>query len=139
MRARRSINEVEEVSEINVSPLIDMVFILLIFFIVTTVFVEEEGINVDKPTPQPPDEQQEKPDEPVMIKVTVANQVIHDGKPITMNRVETVVKNALSKADVPVIMQVERGALSGTMIQVMDRAKLAGADKISVTAIDSSS
>ena len=41
MRARRSINEVEEVSEINVSPLIDMVFILLIFFIVTTVFVEE--------------------------------------------------------------------------------------------------
>ena len=49
MRARRSINEVEEVSEINVSPLIDMVFILLIFFIVTTVFVEETGVEVDKP------------------------------------------------------------------------------------------
>ncbi len=139
MSSRRRVHKGEENTDINISPMIDMVFILLIFFIVTTVFVEEEGINVDKPTPQPPDKEQEKPDEPVMLKVTVANQIIYDGNPITINRVETVVKNALSKADVPVIMQVERGALSGTMIQVMDRAKLGGADKISVTAIDSSS
>ena len=139
MSSRRKVNKGEERTDINISPMIDMVFILLIFFIVTTVFVEEEGIGVDKPTPQPPEKEQEKKDEPVMLKVTVANQILHQGAPITINRVETVVKNALSKADVPVILQVERGALSGTMIQVMDRAKLGGADKISVTAVDSSS
>ncbi|MGA1204354.1 MAG: ExbD/TolR family protein [Opitutales bacterium] len=139
MSSRTRLHKGEEGTDINISPMIDMVFILLIFFIVTTVFVEEEGIGVDKPTPQPPETEQEKKDEPVMLKVTVANQIIHEGKPITLNRVETVVKNALSKADVPVIMQVERGALSGTMIQVMDRAKLGGADKISVTAVDASS
>ena len=49
MKYRRSISETEEISEINVSPLIDMVFILLIFFIVTTVFVEETGIEVQRP------------------------------------------------------------------------------------------
>ena len=49
MKYRRSISESEEISEINVSPLIDMVFILLIFFIVTTVFVEETGIEVQRP------------------------------------------------------------------------------------------
>jgi len=136
MSSRRRINKGEETTDINISPMIDMVFILLIFFIVTTVFVEEEGIGVDKPTPKPPDEQQEDPDEPVMLRVTVSNQIIHDGKVVTLNRVETIVKNALSKADVPVIMQVERGALAGIMVQVMDRAKVGGADKISVTAVD---
>jgi biopolymer transport protein ExbD len=136
MSSRNRLNKGEERTDINISPMIDMVFILLIFFIVTTVFVEEEGIGVDKPTPQPPDEQQDDPDEPVMLRVTVANQILYDGKVVTLSRVETIVKNALSKADVPVIMQVERGALSGIMVQVMDRAKIGGADKISVTAVD---
>ena len=64
MSKRGSILQDEaEMSDINISPMIDMVFILLIFFIVTTVFVEEEGLTVDKPTPQPPDTQQEKKDE----------------------------------------------------------------------------
>jgi biopolymer transport protein ExbD len=136
MSSRRRLNKGEERTDINISPMIDMVFILLIFFIVTTVFVEEEGINVDKPTPQPPEDQQEEPDEPVMLRVTVNNQVLFDGNVVTLNRVETIVKNALAQADVPVIMQVERGALAGTMVQVMDRAKLGGATKVSVTAID---
>ena len=116
--------------------MIDMVFILLIFFIVTTVFVEEEGLSVDKPTPQPPDQQQEEPDEPIMLRITVNNQVIYEGDAVTLNRVETIVKNVLSQSDVPVIMQVERGALAGIMVQVMDRAKLGGAEKISVTAVN---
>lgn len=136
MSSRNRLHKGEESTEINISPMIDMVFILLIFFIVTTVFVEEEGIGVDKPTPQPPEDQEDEPDEPVLLRVTVNNQIIHDDQVVTLNRVETIVKNALSKADVPVIMQVERGALSGIMVQVMDRAKIGGADKISVTAVD---
>ena len=49
MRARRSVTDSDEAMDINISPLIDMVFILLIFFIVTTVFVEETGVEVEKP------------------------------------------------------------------------------------------
>jgi biopolymer transport protein ExbD len=136
MSSQRRLNKGEERTDINISPMIDMVFILLIFFIVTTVFVEEEGLSVDKPTPQPPDQQQDEPDEPIILKVTGNNQVVYDGNVVTLNRVETIVKTELSKADVPVIMQVERGALAGVMVQVMDRAKIAGAEKISVTAVN---
>mgnify|MGYP005853606133 CR=1 FL=1 len=136
MSSHRRLNKEEERTNINISPMIDMVFILLIFFIVTTVFVEEEGISVEKPTPQPPDQQQEEPDEPIMLRITVNNQVIYEGDTVTLNRVETIVKNVLSQSDVPVIMQVERGALAGIMVQVMDRAKLGGAEKISVTAVN---
>lgn len=136
MSSRRKINKGEERTSINISPMIDMVFILLIFFIVTTVFVEEQGINVDKPTPTPPDQEQDDPDEPIIFRVTANNQVVHEKIVIPLSRVETVVKQVLSQTDVPVIMQVERGALAGIMIQVMDRAKLGGAEKISVTAVD---
>ena len=137
--SRRRIHKGEESTDINISPMIDMVFILLIFFIVTTVFVEEEGIGVDKPTPSS-EPLEDKDNEPVMLTVTVANQILYNGTSISLNRVETVVKNALSQnSELPVIMKVERGALAGTMIKVMDRAKMGGAEKISVTAIDSNS
>ena len=49
MKARRSVTDSEEISEINISPLIDMVFILLIFFLVTTSFVSETGVDADRP------------------------------------------------------------------------------------------
>jgi len=136
MSSRTRIHKTDERTDINISPMIDMVFILLIFFIVTTVFVEEKGVGVDKPTPKPPDKQEEKKDEPVMLKVTTSNQVLYEGNVITLNRVETIVRNTLAQADVPVILEVQRGALAGMMIQVMDRAKIGGATKISVTAID---
>lgn len=136
MSSFRRLNKTEDRTDINISPMIDMVFILLIFFIVTTVFVEESGINVDKPTPQPPEEKQEEKDDPIILKVTVNNQILHNGEVVTLSRIETIVRSTLAKSDVPVIMQVERGALAGTMVQVMDRAKLGGADKISVTALN---
>ncbi len=133
--SRNRIRKSEEKTDINISPMIDMVFILLIFFIVTTVFVEEEGLGVDKPTPQPPDEQEEEKDEPLILRVTKTNQVLHEGTIVSLNRVETIVKNTLSQSDVPLIMQVERGSLAGKMVQVMDRAKMSGAEKISVTSV----
>ena len=137
MSSRARIHRGEDRTDINISPMIDMVFILLIFFIVTTVFVEEEGLNVDKPTPAPPQTEQEEKEEPVMILVTANNQIQHNKKTLTLSNVETIVRESMSKnPELPVIMKVERGALAGIMIQVMDRAKIGGADKISVTSVD---
>lgn len=133
MSSRRHVKKTEEKTDINISPMIDMVFILLIFFIVTTVFVEEEGLDVDKPTPQPPDDQKDDDRDPVMFRLTSTNQVVHEGETVPLGRIELIVRNALAQQTVPVILQVESGALSGLMIQVMDRAKLGGANIISVT------
>lgn len=134
MSSQRHIKKGSKDTDINISPMIDMVFILLIFFIVTTVFVEEVGTEVTKPEVDPITT---TADDPISLKVTVSNQVYFNGDLVPINRVEALVSGALSQnPEQPVIMQVERNALSGTMIQVMDSAKLGGADKISVTAVD---
>ncbi len=134
MSSQRHVRKDSKETDINISPMIDMVFILLIFFIVTTVFVEEAGIKVDKPEAKG---DTNPVDDPISLRVTVSNQVYFNGDPVPLSRVESLVSGALSRnRELPVIMQVERNALSGTMIQVMDSAKLGGADKVSVTAVD---
>jgi biopolymer transport protein ExbD len=136
MSKNRQLKKGEEKTDINISPMIDMVFILLIFFIVTTVFVEEQGIDVDKPVPSVDPKDDDK-DEPVLLRVNRNNQVTWHNEVIGIARVELIVRNALAKSpDLPVILQVERGAVAGTMIQVMDKANIGGAKKISVTEID---
>lgn len=136
MSRSRNIKQKDENTEINISPMIDMVFILLIFFIVTTVFVDEVGINVDKPQPAPPDKQNEEPKEPIVFKIMANGQVLHRNDQVTMAQVQQIVEDVRSRSDVPVILQVQRNALAGLMVQVIDYARLAKADKISVTSID---
>lgn len=135
MSKANRLKKTDDNTEINISPMIDMVFILLIFFIVTTVFVDEKGLAADKPQPsaQPTDPTD---DEPVVFKVLANGQIEFEGNRIPLTRIELITKTRLSQADVPVIIQVDRSAIAGMMIQVMDRAKLGGADKISVTQLN---
>ena len=71
----------EEAMDINISPLIDMVFILLIFFIVTTVFVEETGVEVEKPEAA---SAMQLDKNSVLIAVTTKGQVVYGGKERTL-------------------------------------------------------
>jgi biopolymer transport protein ExbD len=137
MSRQRRIKKTDDKTEIDISPMIDMVFILLIFFIVTTVFVDEIGIKVDKPQPKPPDSKEEKKSDPIIFKIQANGQVVHKGDQVTMPQVEKIVRDVLSRDDVPVILEVQRNALSGLMVQVIDASYLAKEDvKISVTAVD---
>ncbi len=137
MSRNRQIKQTEDNTDINISPMIDMVFILLIFFIVTTVFVDEIGIHVDKPQPQPPDAEQQERDDPIVFRILTNGQVMHGNNSVTMNQVEDIVRETLSQVDVPVILEVQRNALSGLMVQVVDRAYSAEPEvNISVTAVD---
>lgn len=113
--------------EINLSPMIDMVFILLIFFIVTTVFVEETGVEVNKPEASA-SVQLEK--NSILIAVTKENKVIYGGRDIGVNGVGAIVKRLLLNEDLPVIIQSDEGASHGTFSRVYGEAKLAGAKKI---------
>ena len=79
MRGRRSVTGTEEGMDINISPLIDMVFILLIFFIVTTVFVEETGVDVEKPEAASAVQLEKNS---ILIAVTSKGQVVYGGKEI---------------------------------------------------------
>ncbi len=129
MKYRRSINESEEISEINVSPLIDMVFILLIFFIVTTVFVEETGVEVDKPQAASAVSLEKNS---ILLAVTSKGQVVYGGREIGVAGVRPLVKRMTQAEDMPVIVQGDENANYGVVLQVVDEAKLGGANSVSL-------
>jgi len=114
---------------IDMSPMIDCVFILLIFFIVTTTFVEETGVEVDKPQAAS-SVQLEKTS--ILIALTDKGEVIYGGREIGVSGVQPLVKRMLQKEDVPVIIQADTNAQSGMLVRIIDEAKLAGAVKVSV-------
>ena len=114
---------------VDISPLIDCVFILLIFFIVTTTFVEETGVEVDKPQAAS-SVQLEKTS--ILLALTEKGEVIYGGREIGFGGVRQLVKRTLQKEDVPVIIQVDAAADSGLLVRVIDEAKLGGASKVSL-------
>jgi biopolymer transport protein ExbD len=116
---------------IDISPLIDCVFILLIFFIVTTTFVEETGVEVDKPQAAS-SVRLEKTS--ILLALTEKGEVVYGGRKIGLSGVRQVVKRMLQQEDVPVIIQADAGASSGLLVRVVDEAKLAGATKVSLAA-----
>lgn len=121
---------------IDMSPLIDCVFILLIFFIVTTTFVEETGVEVDKPQAAS-SVRLEKTS--ILIALTDKGEVVYGGREIGVSGVQPLVKRMLQKEEVPVIIQADTAAQSGLLVRIIDEAKLAGAVKVSIASRQSKS
>ncbi|MCL4785448.1 MAG: biopolymer transporter ExbD [Verrucomicrobia bacterium] len=129
MRYRKAIVESEEVSDINVSPLIDMVFILLIFFIVTTVFVEETGVDVDKPQAASAVNLEKNS---ILLAVNAKGQVIYGGKEIGVGGVRPLVRRLTQQEQMPVIIQGDRKSTFDVIMRVLDESKLGGAKNVSL-------
>ena len=127
-------NNSEDNSEVavDISPLIDCVFILLIFFIVTTTFVEETGVEVDKPQAAS-SVQLEKTS--IMIAITENGEIVYGGNEIGISGIRPLVKRMMQKEEVPVIVQADQNVMSGLLVRVIDEAKLAGAVKVSISTL----
>ena len=122
----------EEETQIHISPLIDCVFILLIFFIVTTRFIDEKGIEVDKPQPSS-SANSDSESENLVLTVTEKGKILLDNTEMTLTAVQTAVERATrKKEDAPVIVQAVAAAPSGTLVKVIDAAKLGGALSVSL-------
>jgi biopolymer transport protein ExbD len=132
MRNRRSLVDSENLEEINISPLIDMVFILLIFFIVTTVFVEETGVEVDKPQAVSASQLEKNS---ILLAITPQGQVVYGGREVGLAGVRALVKRLTAREQIPVIIQGDKNANYGLAIQVYDECKLADAEKVSFAAV----
>jgi biopolymer transport protein ExbD len=114
---------------IDLSSMLDCIFILLIFFIVTTTFVDETGIEVDKPQAASAVELEKSS---ILIALTANGEVVYGGREIGIGGVQALVKRMLQKEDLPVIVQADAAAPSGLLVRIIDEAKLAGATKVSV-------
>lgn len=119
-------------AEINVAPLIDMVFILLIFFLVTTSFVKEAGVAVDRPTAATAVVSEKAG---ILIGVTRDNRVYMNHREIDLRTVRANVERAIAEnPEGHVIIVADQASLTGTIIGVMDGCRAAGARNIAVAA-----
>lgn len=118
--------------QIDLSPLLDVVFILLIFFIVTTVFIKETGVEVNKPQATSASVLERKS---ILIAITSSGNVVYGGQEIGVSGVRILVKQLISRKKMPVILQVDADVKTRLLVAVMDEAKKAGASKVSIATV----
>lgn len=123
--------EQQHSASIDMSPLLDVVFILLIFFIVTTVFVKETGVEVDKPQAI---SAQRLEQTVVIIAITDAGEVFYDGSQIGVAGVRGTVEQLQRSDSRPVVVQADKMVPTELLLQVIDEAKLAGAETVNLAA-----
>ncbi|MCK4306373.1 MAG: biopolymer transporter ExbD [Candidatus Eisenbacteria sp.] len=117
---------------INMGPLIDMVFLLLIFFVATTSFVKETGIEVQRSTAATA-EIDEKSN--ILIGVTNRGEIYWEGKRIDIRSVRAHVERALAEnPESGVIIVADCKSFTGAVVRVMDQCRLAGALNVSLAA-----
>ena len=119
-----------QATDINVSPLIDMVFILLIFFIVTTSFVKEAGITVEKPSASTIETLE---NQSVMIAIGADGDIYMGGEKQNLLAVRGLVKEQIiANPEKPVVIIADKDSRNSVLVDVMDECKIAGAKKISL-------
>ncbi len=129
--ARKRIREEEEAA-IDMTPMLDIVFIMLIFFIVTTSFVKEAGIEVNKPVAV---NQTKHKNANVFIAVNGDGEVWLNKKQVDVERVAATLEKLLAEQPTDIIfIQADKEAKHSKVVKVMDAIKEAGIDQISIAA-----
>lgn len=131
MRLGRRHHKQEE-AQVDMTSMLDIVFIMLIFFIVTSSFVRESGVEVNKPTASNVVSQKEAG---IFVAITSANDIYIDKRMVDVERVEATLEHLmLDKPDASLVIQADEHAYSGTVVKVMDAAKGAGVKNIALAA-----
>lgn len=131
MSARRHLPAQED-TELDMTPMLDIVFIMLIFFIVTTSFVKESGVTVNTPQASTAANQENAN---IFIAITASGEVWIDRRPVDPRSVRAIV--ARLHADNPegsVIIQSDADAATGILVDIMDQVRLAGVEGIAIAA-----
>ena len=130
MRKRRSENN--EDTEINITPMLDIVFIMLIFFIVTTSFVKETGISPKKPIAETAEA---KPRANILIGVDLDGRIWINNRQIQINQVRQLIEDAVNETpESSVVLIADQESPTGVLIDVMDQVRLGGVIEIAVSA-----
>jgi len=120
-------------SEINMTPMIDIVFILLIFFLVTTSFVKETGVDVNRPSAQT-SERQERGN--ILIAITVNGEIWIENHLVDIRAVRANVERMLAEnPEAAAIVTADKESTTGLLVEVVDQARLAGISNVSIAAI----
>ncbi len=128
MRRRRR-NSGEDDAEVDMTPMLDIVFIMLIFFIVTATFLDERGVDFTQPPPPPDDTPQSKPKPAITVYVNDRNACSVDGESTDCDRVSLRVERLLAdKPGASVILRIHALAKHDLLVGLkdgFDRSKMA--------------
>ena len=121
-----------EDAQVDLTSMLDIVFIMLIFFIVTSSFVREAGVEVNRPQASNVVSQK---DAGIFIAITSANDVYIDKRVVDVERVQATLEHLLlEQPEASLVIQADEHAYNGTVVRVMDAAKGAGVQKIALAA-----
>ena len=119
-------------NEINLTPMLDVVFIMLIFFIVTATFIKETGIDVNRPdaiTPSPVDSVG------VLVAISANDEVWIDGRMVDVRALRATIRRLHSENPLgAVVIQADEDSTNGAFVRVMDAIRQAGIDDIAIAA-----
>ena len=119
-------------AEINITPMLDIVFIMLIFFIVTTSFVKEKGLEVSRPSSTPPKEVTQSKG-PIVIKIDANGNITLKGRMLENMAVEAnLEREKAEKPEAPLIVAAHPEAETDALVTVLDAAKAVGIGSVSV-------
>jgi biopolymer transport protein ExbD len=122
----------EDEAEINITPMLDIVFIMLIFFIVTTSFIKESGLEVSRPSNTPPKQVEQKKG-PIVLKIDASGNITLKGRILERKAVEAnLEREKAEKPDSPLIVAAHPDADTEALVVVLDGAKAVNIDAVSV-------
>ena len=128
--ARRHKTSSDE-AEVDMTPMLDIVFIMLIFFIVTATFVNERGLDVTRPDSDEPQPNQQNVT--ILISIAESGTVSMDGRDVDFRAVRANVERLIAEnPDSSVVVQADPRSESKLLVGVMDQARLAGAAGVSI-------
>ena len=128
MRKNHSLGYEEESEEINLTPMLDVVFIMLIFFIVTATFIKEAGIQVNRPDTTTADMQD---DASILIAISSTDEVWIDRKERAPQTIRGIIERL--HAENPkgsIVIQADEESTNETLVLVMEAAKAAGVSNV---------
>jgi biopolymer transport protein ExbD len=124
----------ESIQDINISPLIDMVFILLIFFMVSTTFVKDMKLDLNRPAAASASAASTKA---IRLYIDNAGDIYLDGEPVRVWVIQSRIRDLLAgSTGKSVLVITDDGVPAGRLVEVVDQARLAGANDVGVATVE---
>ena len=128
MRRKR----IREESHLDLTPMLDIVFIMLIFFIVTTSFIKESGIEVNRPNAETAERDQKGN---ILVAISENNEIFIDRRKVDLRAIRpNIIRLKAENPEGSVIIQADKASQTGLLVEAMDQIRLAGVQEISIAA-----
>jgi biopolymer transport protein ExbD len=131
--------EDESETGIDLAPMLDFVLNLLIFFIITAVFIKEVGITVSRPSAKPQQQEQKKETGTILVAIRANGEIWIDKRVVDLRAVRANIERFhAEKPEAPVVVVADKEAPTGILVQVMDQVRQGGVDNVSIAATGAS-